>query len=105
MPVELPEFRQIMVSDFGVVCTGLPLLGGTVTFTAIYDAMHQMEDAGGYLSVSTNSPKLTCVSSDVAGLTENDTVQVPVNGVTTDYSIVVIMPDGTGITVFQLEKQ
>lgn len=104
MPVELPSFRRIMVGDFGVPCVGLPLMGGSITFTAIFDSDHSMQDAGGYLSISTNSPKLTCVTDDVTSLTENDTVQVPVDGVTTDYVIVVVMPDGTGITEFQLEK-
>jgi hypothetical protein len=105
MPVELAEFRRIMVNDFGVACTGLPVAGGSVSFTAIFDSNHTLEDAGGYVAFSTNSPKLTCVSDDVTNLVEGDTVQVPVDSVVTDYTIVVSMPDGTGITEFMLEKQ
>jgi len=105
MPVETAEFRRIMVGDFGVACTGTPLGGGSVSFTAIYDSNHTFEDAGGYLSFSTNSPKLTCVTDDVSSLAEGDTVQVPIDGSSQEFLIVVVMPDGTGITEFQLEKQ
>lgn len=105
MPVETAIERRLMVSDFGVACTGLPVGGGSISFTAIYDANHSLEDAGGYLAFSVNQPRLTCVSDDVSGLVEGDTVEVPVNGVTTDYTIQVVMPDGTGITEFALEKQ
>ena len=105
MPVELPEFRRIMVNDFGVACTGTPVIGDPVSFTAIYDSNHALEDGGGYVPFSTSSPELTCVSDDVVSLVEGDTVSVPVDSVSTDFTIVVRMPDGTGITKFMLEKQ
>lgn len=105
MVIETAEFRRIMVNDFGVLCTGIPLVGVSFTFTAIFDSRHSMEDAGGSLMFSSNQPRLTCVSDDVVTLVEGDTIQVPVSGVTKDFVVVVSMPDGTGITEFAMEEQ
>ena len=105
MPVEVAADRSIFVSDFGVSCTGTLIGGGTVSFTAIFDAQHALEDAGGFVAFSVDQPRLTCITADLSTLAEGDTVTVPVNGTNTDYTIRVMMPDGTGITELALEKQ
>ena len=105
MAVETLDDRQLMVADFGVTCTGVPVGGANFTFTAIYDAQHAMEDAGGFVAFSVQQPRLTCVSADISALTEGDTVTVPVNGSNVDYTIRVVMPDGTGVTELALEEQ
>ena len=105
MPVEVLADRRIFIADFGVSCTGTLIGGGSVTFTAIFDAQHALEDAGGFVAFSVDQPRLTCVSSDILSLAEGDTVSVPVDGVDTDYTIRVVMPDGTGVTELALEKQ
>jgi len=105
MAVETLDDRKVMVADFGVACTGSPTGGGSVSFTAIYDAQHALEEAGGFVAFSLDQPRLTCISSQISSLAEGDTVTVPVDSVNTDYTIRVIMPDGTGITDLALEKQ
>lgn len=105
MAVETLDDRKVMVADFGVACTGSPTGGGSVSFTAIYDAQHALEEAGGFVAFSLDQPRLTCISSQISSLAEGDTVTVPVDSVNTDYTIRVIMPDGTGITELALEKQ
>jgi len=105
MAVETLDDRKVMVADFGVACTGSPTGGGSVSFTAIYDAQHALEEAGGFVAFSLDQPRLTCISSQISSLAEGDTVTVPVDSVDTDYTIRVIMPDGTGITELALEKQ
>jgi hypothetical protein len=105
MPVETLDDRKLLVADFGVACTGTPTGGGSVSFTAIYDAQHALEEAGGFVAFSLDQPRLTCVSSEVSTLAEGNTVVVPVDSVNTNYTIRVVMPDGTGITELALEKQ
>lgn len=105
MAVETLADRTVMVADFGVACTGSPIGGGSVSFTAIYDAQHALEEAGGFVAFSLDQPRLTCITSQISSLAEGDTVTVPVDSVDTDYTIRVIMPDGTGITELALEKQ
>lgn len=105
MAVETLDDRKVMVADFGVACTGSPTGGGSVSFTAIYDAQHALEEAGGFVAFSLDQPRLTCISAQISALAEGDTVTVPVDSVDTDYTIRVIMPDGTGITELALEKQ
>ena len=105
MAVETLDDRKVMVADFAVACTGSPTGGGSVSFTAIYDAQHALEEAGGFVAFSLDQPRLTCISTQISSLAEGDTVTVPVDSVDTDYTIRVIMPDGTGITELALEKQ
>lgn len=105
MPVEVAADRSIFLADFGVSCTGKPIFGQETTFTAIFDAQHALEDAGGFVAFSVDQPRLTCKSGDISTLQEGDTVIVPVDGTNVDYTIRVVMPDGTGITELVLEKQ
>jgi hypothetical protein len=105
MTVETLDDRKVFVADFGVACTGSPSGGGSVSFTAIYDAQHSLEEAGGFVAFSLDQPRLTCVTSQVSSLAEGDTVTVPVDSTNTDYTVRVVMSDGTGITEFSLEKQ
>jgi len=105
MAVETLGDRKVLLADFGVACTGTPTGGGSVSFTAIYDAQHALEEAGGFVAFSLDQPRLTCVTSEVSTLAEGNTVTVPVDSVNTDYTIRVVMPDGTGITELALEKQ
>ena len=105
MTVETLDDRKVFVADFGVACTGSPSGGGSVSFTAIYDAQHSLEEAGGFVAFSLDQPRLSCVTSQVSSLAEGDTVTVPVDSTNTDYTVRVVMSDGTGITEFSLEKQ
>ncbi len=105
MAVETLDDRKVLLADFGVACTGTPTGGGSVSFTAIYDAQHALEEAGGFVALSLDQPRLTCVTSEVSTLAEGNTVTVPVDSVNTNYTIRVVMPDGTGITELALEKQ
>ena len=91
-----------MLADFGISCTLTKQVGGTSTFTAIFDNQHELEDAGVGLSFSVLQPRLTCRDSDLVGVQYGDAVSVTGQG---NYVVRVVMPDGTGITELRMEAQ
>jgi len=105
MPVETLGDRRTMIRDFGVEVSYVPVSGGRATFKGIFDNEHSLEDIGGSVAFSVVQPRLTCVTADVSDVVEGDVLKVPVDGSIVQYVIRVAMPDGTGITELQLEKQ
>jgi|DEB0MinimDraft_10_1074344.scaffolds.fasta_scaffold204171_1 hypothetical protein len=105
MPVETLDDRRTMIEDFGVEVSYVPLSGDSATFKGIFDNEHSLEDVGGSVAFSVVQPRLTCVTADVSAVVEGDVLRVPVDGSEIEYVIRVAMPDGTGITELQLEKQ
>lgn len=105
MAVETDVFRSTMLADFGQAVTFKPTFGAATTFTAIFDAQHVFEEVGGSVAFSVQQPRLTCRSSDVSGVVEEDLVTLTVEGVQKKYKIRAKMPDGTGFTELQLEEQ
>ena len=105
MPVETLGDRRTMIRDFGVEVSYVPVSGGRATFKGIFDNEHFLEDVGGSVAFSVVQPRLTCVTADVSDVVEGDVLKVPVDGSVVQYVIRVAMPDGTGITELQLEKQ
>lgn len=105
MTVETLADRRVMIRDFGIDVSYVPLSGGRATFKGIFDNEHSLEDIGGSVAFSVLQPRLTCVTADVKNVVEGDTITFSVDNVDTDYVVRVAMPDGTGITELQLEKQ
>jgi len=92
--------RMLMLQDFGEQVSANSPRIGQIRFMAIFDNDHQLV-AGQTVDFSTQEPRLTCKTSDVAGLKAGDTITVR-NDV---FHVAVIMPDGTGITEIILERQ
>lgn len=101
MAVETADDRLIMLADFGQSIPYTPLGGSPVNITAIFDNSYEAVDAGGGVSFAMQQPRLTCRTSDVLNAVEGDTFSI--NGAT--YKVVIVMPDGTGITELMLERQ
>ena len=105
MTVETLADRRVMIRDFGIDVAYTPVSGGRASFKGIFDNEHALEDIGGSVAFSVVQPRLTCVTADVADVVEGDVISFPVDNVTVEYVVRVAMPDGTGITELQLEKQ
>ena len=105
MTVETLADRRLMIRDFGIDVSYIPLSGGRATFKGIFDNEHSLEEVGGSVAFSVLQPRLTCVTAYVKNVVEGDVISFPVDNVTTNYVVRVSMPDGTGISELQLEKQ
>lgn len=93
----------LSVDDFGVTATYTPAAGGaSSSVTGIFDAAHLSVDLGAAVPVSSTNPVFHCRSADLSdGGTENDTLVI--NGAT--YKVRDVQPDGTGMTMLELQKQ
>jgi hypothetical protein len=105
MSVETLADRRIMIKDFGIDVSYIPVSGGRATFKGIFDSDHAFEEIGGSVSFSVSQPRLTCVTADVKEVVEGDVITFPVDNVLAEYVVRVVLADGTGITELQLEKQ
>ena len=85
----------LLVDDFAVAVT---YDGGTIY--GIFDNETVPVDAGGYVQVHQEQPRLTCRTADVPSIAEDQ--QMVINAVT--YDIKAWVHDGTGVTTVQLEK-
>lgn len=88
--------------DFAVSVSYQRKLGlGDSTIKGIFDNETVPLDAGGMALVHQEQPRLTCKTSDVPYIAEDDfIVHDSVN-----YRVVAWIHDGTGVTTIQLEKQ
>ena len=91
------DLEQIFANDFSVAATWK----GTESIRGILDVGYSTPNIGGDVSMISTDPTFTCRSSEVTGAAEGDTLSV--SGV--DYVIREVMPDGTGVTEFTLERQ
>lgn len=96
MPLPLTDdlANILSVDEFAVAVT---YNGGTIN--GIFDNETVPVDAGGYVQVHQEQPRLTCRTSDVPTIAENQ--QMVISGVT--YDIKAWVHDGTGVTTIQLE--
>jgi len=97
MPLPLnDDLTSILdVDEFAVAVT---YDGGTIY--GIFDNETIPVDAGGYVQVHQEQPRLTCRTADVPSIAEDN--QMVINTVT--YDIKAWVHDGTGVTTVQLEK-
>jgi hypothetical protein len=103
MAVETDTERAIFfgIDDFGTAATYTPDGGAAVTINGIYEDDYEAVEAGGGVAFGITSPTFHVRTSDVANAAEGDTLVV--SGVS--YIIRVVMQDGTGLTMLQLEEQ
>jgi hypothetical protein len=74
--------------------------GGVATpITGIYEWPYFEVEGDGTVGVVSSQPKLTCASADIPGMATGDTITVQEK----TYRVVVIQPDGTGVTDLILE--
>lgn len=105
MGVETAADRAVFLSaaGFGTAVTYRPAgnLSLTMQILGIFDAAHLSVDVGSGVPVSSTNPILTCRSADLTnGGKEGD--RLTIDGV--DYLVRDVQPDGTGMTVLELEK-
>lgn len=85
----------LLVDEFA---TAVTYDGGTIY--GIFDNETVPVDAGGYVQVHQEQPRLTCRTADIPTIAEDD--QMVINSIT--YDIKAWVHDGTGVTTVQLEK-
>jgi len=85
----------LLVDEFA---TAVTYDGGTIY--GIFDNETVPVDAGGYVQVHQEQPRLTCRTADIPTIAEDE--QMVINSIT--YDIKAWVHDGTGVTTVQLEK-
>jgi hypothetical protein len=101
MAVETDLERAVFfeVDDFGTTAIYTPDGGESVTIQGIFDNNHEEVDAGGGVPFSIRGPQYHARTADVPQADEGDTLEI--GGIV--YTVRVVMPDGTGLTMLQLE--
>jgi len=97
MAVETADDREALLADFGTVVTK----ADTSTFTGIFDAEFISIDPNATVGYEGSNPMLMARTADVDDLVHGSALTI--SGAS--YEVVGIEPDGTGITVLQLEAQ
>lgn len=97
MPLPLNDDLSsiLSVEEFA---TSVTYDGGTIL--GIFDNETVPVDAGGYVQVHQEQPRLTCRTADIPSIAEDQ--QMVINSVT--YDIKAWVHDGTGVTTVQLER-
>jgi len=98
MPVETLDDQLFMLSDFGVSATYTPAGGSARDITVIFDNEYIPVDTGGSVAFAMQQPKALARTSDIPGADQGDFMNI--NGV--DYTVSIVMPDGTGMTELML---
>lgn len=98
MPVETADDRAVFLNtyEFGVTAT-FTGLSGAPTIDGIFDDPSALANA----NVMSTDPFFRCRTADIPS-GAGDGTRLQVNA--TDYTIRNLEPDGTGMTVLQLEK-
>lgn len=87
--------------DFGTAATYRPQVGGPQTVNGIFDAPFRAAELEAEVGVETTSPTFACRTADLPH-PEHGAV-LSVDG--TDYVIVGVHPDGTGVTLLMLRER
>jgi len=96
MAVEDASDRAAMLADFGQIVSF-----GSDSFNGIFDNDYRAIDAATGVAFASLDPRLVCRTADVSSIVEGDLLTISA----ASYKVVVIMPDGTGMTEFMLEAQ
>jgi hypothetical protein len=99
MPVELAADRLAMLADFGVTASYTPAGGDASSITVIFDRDYGAAD-GGSVQFATSEPMVMCRTADVSGAAQGDAIVV--GGV--NFTVQVVMNDGTGMTQLMLSE-
>lgn len=74
---------------------------GDSTIYGIFDNETVPVDAGGYVQVHEEQPRVTCRTVDIPYISETDEMIIS----SVEYKVRAWVHDGTGVTTVQLEKQ
>lgn len=91
---------EFLLNDFGVTVT-YTKGGDSKDIIAIFDNTYEAIDIGGGVPFAMAQPRLYTRTSDLPLAADGDIITI--QGV--DYIVRVVMPDGTGVTELQVEKQ
>ena len=97
MAIETADDRAALLADFGVTVT--PAVGSS--FVAIQDAEFLAVDPNSAVAYEGSNPVLLCRTADVSALVHGSVLSI--SGAS--YKVQGIEPDGTGLTLLQLEEQ
>ncbi len=97
MPLPLTSDLQTILSldEFAVAVT---YDGGTIN--GVFDNETVPVDAGGFVQVHQEQPRLTCRTADLPSIAEGQNMIIQ----SVTYVVRAWIHDGTGVTVVQLEK-
>lgn len=101
MAIENDAERTALLADFGSSATYTPSGGSPSTITVIYDEPYLGVDPDGQVAVESKNPTCLAKTSDVSDATHGATLVIS----STTYNVVGVQPDGTGITILELEEQ
>lgn len=88
------------LDDFAVEAILTFAGGGSVTVQGIFDTPQATRNASDLLDVTMPATQFVCPTADVSGAAEGDALEV--NSV--EYTVRVILTDGTGVSTFILER-
>ena len=104
MPIPFLDDLAIIlgVNDFGVTITykRKGALGDSV-INGIFDNETVPTDAGGFVQVHEEQPRVTCRTADIQYISETDEMII----LEVRYKVRAWVHDGTGVTTVQLERQ
>lgn len=95
---ELAEFFE--VSEHGSAANYTPSGGSVSAITVIFRHDYYLEDVGN-VGVETQQAVITVQTSKVPGIAHGDLIEID----STNYNVVGVRPDGTGISEIVLEAQ
>ena len=95
---ELAEFFE--VDEHGTAANYTPSSGSASSITVIFRHDYYLEDVGN-VGVETQQAVITVQTSKVPGIAHGDLIEID----STNYNVVGVRPDGTGISEIVLEAQ
>jgi len=95
---ELAEFFE--VDEHGTAANYTPSGGSASSITVIFRHDYYLEDVGN-VGVETQQAVITVQTSKVSGIAHGDLIEID----STNYNVVGVRPDGTGISEIVLEAQ
>ena len=95
---ELAEFFE--VDEHGTAANYTPSGGSASSITVIFRHDYFLEDVGN-VGVETQQAVITVQTSKVPGIAHGDLIEIE----STNYNVVGVRPDGTGISEIVLEAQ
>mgnify|MGYP001588700780 CR=1 FL=1 len=96
---ELAEFFE--VDEHGTAANYTPSSGSASSITVIFRHDYYLEDVGNIVGVETQQAVITVQTSKVPGIAHGDLIEID----STNYNVVGVRPDGTGISEIVLEAQ
>ena len=99
MTVELAADRLALLADFGVSASFTPSGGVASTITVIFDNDFEAVE-GGSVQFATTEPQVMCRTADVSGAAQGDAMVIS----SVNYTVQVVMDDGTGMTQLMLSE-